>query len=360
MTTERVASLIRLKYFRSLARFIPAGGLILAFVVGGLLIFLSGFPPLTAYRALIETAFGSKNGIAETLVKAAPLLLAGLGVAIAFKGNINNIGAEGQIFMGALGGAYVGLFLGDLPPILGVPLTLIAGFVLGAVWGGLAAFFKLRFKANEIIVTLMMNYIAIEIAKFIISGPWRDPNHTEPFTALIVKGARLPVLLAGTRLHAGILVGIIATILVAWVIQRTVFGYQLTLLGANPTTAEYAGVRTGRVILIAMLVSGGLCGLAGVSELAGVQHRMIEHLSPGYGYTAIAIALLGRGNPWGVLAAAILFAGLEVGVQGMQQAVGVPVSTALILQGIVLLFVVAGIMLRQRVEILEQKKKASE
>ena len=320
----------------------------------------SGFPPLTAYGALIKTAFGSRSGIAETLVKAAPLLLAGLGIALTFKGNINNIGAEGQIYMGALGVSYVGLFMGDISPWVGIPLGILAGFVIGALWAGLAAYLKLRFNANEVIITLMLNYVAIEIAKYIISGPWRDPNHTEPFTAVIANGAKLPILLQGTRLHAGIILGVIAAALLWWILRKTVYGYQLTLLGANPRTAEYAGVNTSRMIFVTMLISGGLCGLAGVSELAGIQHRMIEHLSPGYGYTAIAIALLGRGNPWGVLVAAILFAGLEIGVQGMQQVAGVPISAALILQGTVLLFVVAGFMLRTRLETIEKKKKVSE
>lgn len=348
------------KLIRLSPNMIPALGLILALVVGGVLIYLSGFPPFTAYGALIKSAFGSKSGIAETMVKAAPLLLAGLGIALTFKGNINNIGAEGQIYMGALGATFVGLFLGDISPWLGIPLIIIFGFIAGALWSGLAAFLKLRFNANEIIITLMLNYVAIEIAKFMISGPWRDPNHTEPFTAVIAKGAKLPVLLAGTRLHAGIIVGVLATVILWWVIRRTVYGYQLTILGANPRTAEYSGIQTSRMIFLTMLIGGGLCGLAGVSELAGVQHRMIEHLSPGYGYTAIAIALLGRGNPWGVLVASILFAGLEVGVQGMQQAAGVPISAAQILQGTVLLFVVAGFMLRNKLEIIEQKKKARE
>lgn len=337
----------------------PALGLILALVVGGVLIQVSGFPPFTAYGALLKSAFGSASGMAETLVKAAPLLLAGLGIALTFKGNINNIGAEGQIYMGALGATYVGLFWGDISPWIGIPFVILFGFIAGALWAGLAAFLKLRFNANEVIITLMLNYVAIEIVKFVISGPWRDPEHTEPFTAVIAKGAKLPLLLPGTRLHAGILIGIIVTVVLWWVLRRTVYGYQLTILGANPRTAEYAGINTSRMIFFTMLIGGGLCGLAGVSELAGVQHRMIENLSPGYGYTAIAIALLGRGNPWGVLVASILFAGLEVGVQGMQQVAGVPISAAQILQGLVLLFVVAGFMLRTKYETIEQKKKVS-
>lgn len=335
----------------------PVAGLVLALVAGGLLIAASGFPPLKAYAAMLESAFGSTNGIGETLVKTSPLLLAGLGVAVAFKGNVINIGAEGQIYMGAIGATYVGLFMGDLRPVVGIPLGLLAGFLMGAIWGGAASFFKLRFGANEIIVTLMMNYVAIEIAKYLINGPWRDPAHTEPFSAPIAEGTKLPYLLHGTRLHAGIIVAVIATAILWWVLKNTVYGYQLNVLGANVRTAEYAGVKTARLILLTMIISGGLCGLAGVSELSGVHHRLIEELSPGYGYTAIAIALLGRFKPWSIMVSAVLFAGLAVGVQGMQQAAGVPVSAALILQGLVLLFVVAGIMVQQRQEIAAQKRE---
>jgi general nucleoside transport system permease protein len=335
----------------------PVAGLVLALVAGGLLIALSGFPPLKAYAAMLESAFGNKNGIGETLLKTSPLLLASLGVAVAFKGNVISIGAEGQIYMGAIGATYVGLFMGDLRPIVGIPLALLAGFFLGAIWGGIASFFKLRFGANEIIITLMMNYVAIEFTKYLVNGPWRDPSHTEPFSAPIIDGAELPYLLEGTRLHAGIIVAVLATAILWWVLKNTIFGYQLTVLGANIRTAEYAGVKTTRLILITMLISGGLCGLAGVSELSGVHHRLIEDLSPGYGYTAIAIALLGRFKPWSIMVSAILFAGLTVGVQGMQQAAGVPVSAALILQGLVLLFVVAGIMVQQRQEIAAQKRE---
>jgi simple sugar transport system permease protein len=345
------------QYYRVPPGVFPVAGLLLAFVAGGLLILVSGFPPLQAYAALIQSAFGSKNGIAQTLIQAAPLILASLGVAIAFKGNLLNIGAEGQLYMGAIGATFVGLFLGDLSPVVGIPLAIGMGFLLGAIWAGIAIFFKLKFGANEIIITLMMNYIAIEIAYWLISGPWKDPEFTEPFSAIITSGARLPVILPGSSLHAGILVAVIATVAIAWVMSKTVFGFQLAVMGASNRVADYAGIKTARLMLTSMLLGGGLAGLAGVCEVAGVQHRLIENLSPGYGYTAIAIAMLGNGNPWGILVASILFAGLDVGVQGMQQYVSVPVSAAEILKGLVLLFVVVGLVLSRRQEITQRKRK---
>jgi simple sugar transport system permease protein len=206
-----------------------------------------------------------------------------------------------------------------------------------------------KFQANEIIVTLMLNYIAIQISEYLISGPWRDPKYTEPFTALIASGTRLPIIIPGTRLHSGFIIAIIAVAVLWWVFRRTVFGYQLDVLGANRKAAEYSGIRVSRLIIFTMLLSGGLCGLAGVGEIAGIQYRMIENISANYGYTAIAIALLGKNRPLGVLVASILFAALIVGANGMEQSVGVSVSIAQVLMGIVLLFVLGGEAIRSRI-----------
>lgn len=328
---------------------IPIIAVVFALIIGAVLIELSGVSFVKAYSTMFRGAFGSANNLAETLVKATPLLLAGLGTAIAFRTKVFNIGAEGQLYMGALGATYVGLFLGDLPLVIGVPLTLLVGFIMGSIWAGIAALLKLKFRASEIIVTLMMNYLAVEFANYLISGPWRDPSSTEPFTAAIAVGARLPVMLSGTRLHFGFLVAIASALILWWVIRSTVFGYRLTVTGANDKAAVYSGIKTGRIILLTMLISGGLAGLAGVSEVAGVHHRMLEGLSPGYGYTAIAIAMLGRQEPLGVMVASILFSVLVVGADGMQRTTGVPVAVVLIIEGLVLLFVLASELFRQRI-----------
>jgi ABC-type uncharacterized transport system permease subunit len=340
---------------RPLADLIPVAAGALAFVVGAGLIALANVSPLRAYADLLGGAFGSRNSIAETLVKTTPLLLAGLGMAIAYRGRIMNIGAEGQILLGAVGATYVGLYMGQLSPIAGIPLALLAGFVLGALWAGIAALTKLRFGASELITTLMLNYIAIGLVGYLIAGPWKDPASPNPFTALITPGVRLPVLLAGTRLHAGILVALLATLASWFVLRHTVYGYQLGVVGASPRTAEYSGIRTGRLLLGTMLLSGGLAGLAGACELAGLHYRLLGGLSAGYGYTAIAIALLGRGKPIGVLIAAFLFAALTVGGDGMQQNSRVPVQVVLIIQGLLLLFILGGETLRARRKVAASK-----
>ena len=337
------------------ADLIPVAAVLLAFLVGAGLIALAGVSPLRAYADLLRGAFGSRNAIAETLVKTTPLLLAGLGTAVAFRGKIVNIGAEGQILMGAVGATYVGLYMGQLSPVAGVLLAGSAGFVLGALWVGIAAALKLRFGASELITTLMLNYVAIEIVDYLISGPWKDPKSYNAFTALIAPAVRLPVLLPGTRLHAGLLLALLATVALSYVLRHTVYGFQLNVVGANPKAASYSGIHGSRVILGTMLLSGGLAGLAGVSELAGLHYRLLGGLSAGYGYTAIAIALLGRGKPFGVLAAAFLFAALTVGGDGMQQGSAVPVQVVMIIEGLLLLFILGSEVFRARRRLVESK-----
>lgn len=234
----------------------PLLALAAALAIGAVLIALAGVSPLSAYAALLRAVAGSRNGIAETLVKTVPLLLAGLGTSIAYRGRLLNIGAEGQIYMGAVGAAYVGLFLGRLPAGLGIPLSLAAGFAAGGLWALLAALAKVKFKASELISSLMLTYIAIQVVSFLTAGPWKDPASTNAFTAEIAPGARLPVILSGTRLHAGLFVAA-AAVLLLWFVQRhTVFGFQLSILGANDQVAEYGGIHPGRLSLLVMLISG--------------------------------------------------------------------------------------------------------
>ena len=335
----------------------PVVAILFAFIIGAVLIAIAGVSPVEAYKSLFYYAFGNLNNFGETLVKAIPLMLAGLGMAVSIRARIFNIGAEGQIYMGALGAAYVGLFMGDLSPFIGIPLILIFGAAIGALWSGIAGFLKLKFQVNEIIVTLMMNYIAMEIVSYIVGGPWRDPRATEAFTAVFAKGAQLPIILPGTRLHAGIIVAVAAALILWWVTRSTVFGLQTRIVGENEEAAEYSGIKTGRMVILTMLISGALAGLAGVGEVAGLHHRVLEGFSPGYGYTAIAIALLGRLEPAGVMAAAFLFAALVVGADGMQVALGIPVSIVLIIEGLALLFVLGSEEFRKRRIILNMTEQ---
>lgn len=331
----------------------PIAAVLLALLCGTIIIAASGVSPLEAYWAMARGAFGNRHAFTETLVKASPLLLAGLGTAIAFKANIISIGAEGQLHMGALGAAYIGLHLREIPAIIGVPATIFAGILLGSIWGGIVGFMKVKFHAYEIIVSLMLNYIAIELVGYLVSGPWKDPAGFEPFTANITIGTRLPILLPGTRLHLGILLAFISSLLLWFIFRHTVFGYQVSVLGENKNAAKASGIRINRLIILIMLISGGLSGLAGVGELAGTHHRLLHGISPGYGYTAIAITQLGQRKPIGVMVAAFLFAALVVGADGMRREMGIPVAIAKIIEGLVLVFVITFEVLQKRYTIIK-------
>lgn len=322
--------------------------ILMAFLCGALLLLFSGYSPIEAYATLLKGSFGNINSIAEVLLKTTPLLLAALGLTISNRAQVISIGAEGQIFLGAMGAAAVGLYMGSLPAYIAIPLCMLFGVAIGAFWGGIAGWLKVKMNANEIIVTLMMNYIAIEAVRYLVNGPWRDPNSVEPFSAQITKGAWLPILVPRTRLHVGLLIALVMVLLFWWILRRTTLGYQLTICGSNPVAAEANGINGKRMIIISMLISGGMAGLAGAVELMGVHHRLIEEVSPNYGFTAIIIAILGRGKPVRVLFAAFFFAVLTVGADGMRRTMGIPVSVGTILQALVLLFALGSEIYEQR------------
>lgn len=327
---------------------------VLAFVCGAVMIGLSGYSPIEAYAAMLKGCFGNLNSVAEVLLKMTPLLLAALGLTISSRAQVISIGSEGQIYLGALGAAAVGLFTGDLPMLIALPLCMIAGTILGGIWGGIAGWLKVKKDANEIIVTLMMNYVAIEIVRYLVSGPWRDPEGVEPFTAQITKGAWIPVILPRTRLHLGLVIALAAVVLFWWLLKRTTFGYQLTVCGSNPDAAQTNGINGKKMIVLSMLISGGMAGLAGAIELMGVHHRLTEEVSPNYGFTAIIIAVLGRGKPVRVMFVSFLFAMLTVGADGMRRSLGIPVSVGSILQALVLLFVLGSEFSEQRLLLRER------
>ncbi len=314
----------------SVALALPAGGVILA---------LAGTNPWEAYKAMALGAFGSFYGLSETVVKAIPLLLAGLGVALAFQMRFWNIGAEGQLHLGALGATWVALNAPDLPAPLLQPLMILAAFAAGAAWGLIPAALKAYTGVNEIITTLMMNYIAILWLDFLVYGPWKDPHGFGfPLTAPFSPAAHLPRL-PGSRIHLGLALGLVAAFLLAFLLRRTRLGYEIRIIGLNPRAARYAGINIPKVTLLVMALGGGLAGLAGLSEVAGIQGRLKPGLSPGYGYTAIIVAWLARLHPWAVAAVSLLLGGLLVGGDMLQIAMGLPVTMTYILQGLLLFFV---------------------
>ena len=312
----------------------------LALAVGALLIMVWGANPLTAYAALFDGAFGSWNSIAETMLRSIPLTFTGLAIAIAFRAGAFNLGAEGQLFLGATASAFVGLLMPEVPGFLSIPAMIGTAMLVGALWSLLAGVLKLRFGANELITTIMLNYIAILFVSYLLRGPIQEASGYLPQTERLAASVRFPKLIEGTRLHMGVLLALMAVGLTHFALWHTTWGYKLRVVGLNPRAALNAGFNVTAITVSAFLLSGAVAGMAGYMEVVGVQRRMIENLSPGFGYTGIIVALLGRTNPFGVLAAAILFAGLQVGGSTMQAASGVPSTLTTLVQALVVLFVI--------------------
>lgn len=326
---------------------LPVAAVALALLVGaGMLVALKA-DPLKAYSAMLQGAAGNVSGITQTLVKATPLLLVGLGVTIAFRGGVINIGGEGQLIVGALATTAVALALPEWPGAILLPLALAAGVVGGAAWGGVPGVLKARLGVNEILSTIMMNQIAVQLANYLLREPMIDPAEIARGTR-IAQSAQLPEqvwlvrLVPRTLLHGGAVIALVMAVLVYIFLWRTTIGYRIRAVGLNPEAAQYAGIRVPLYQALALILGGAFAGLAGAVEVLGVQHRMMEGLSGGYGFSGIVAALFGKLHPLGAIPASILFGGLLVGADKMQRAVQVPSALIGALQGLVVLFVVSS------------------
>jgi simple sugar transport system permease protein len=335
------------------ALLVPVLAVFTALVLGALIIFLVGGNPVAAYRGLFQGAFGSAKALSETTVWATPYIFAGLAVAFAFHGGLFNIGAEGQLALGAVASAWVGYRLPELldlplPPIVHLPLAVGAGMAAGAIWGAIPGWLKAKTGAHEVINTIMMNYIALNVTSFLLNGPMKDPSpgNVVARTPKIAESARMPVIFAGFRFHWGFVIALLAAVLVWWVLWKTTLGFEVRTSGANPDAAKYAGVNVGRIIVITMAISGSLAGLAGTVEVTALNHRHELGFSVGYGFDAIAIALLGRNHPLGVVIAALLFGALRNGATRMQFLTQIPVDVISVIQALILLFVAADAIIR--------------
>lgn len=326
---------------------LPVLAMVIALVVGVLLLFLLGTDPIEAYSALIQGALGNISGITQTLTKATPLLLVGLGICIAFRGGVINIGGEGQIVVGALAATAFGVGFGDLPALILLPLTLISGAVAGLIWGGIPGLLKARLGVNEILTTVMMNQIALRLMNFLLRGPMLDPEHVAagtsiPQSAALPESIWLPRLVPRTLFHSGAILAVLLALAVYFLLWRTTIGYRIRAVGLNPHASRYAGIPVAKYVTLSLALSGMLCGLAGAVEVLGVHHRMLEGLSGGYGFSGIVAALFGKLHPLGAIPASALFGALLVGADKMQRAVQVPSALAIALQGLVVLFVVSS------------------
>jgi len=337
------------------AALVPFLAIFTALVIGGVIIWLAGGNPIQAYVGLFQGAFGSPKALSETAVWATPYIFAGLAVALAFKGGLFNIGVEGQLALGAVAAAWVGYALPDLlgitiPAIIHIPLAIGMGLLFGAIWAAIPGALKAYTGAHEVINTIMMNYIALNTVSFLLNGPMKDPNplNLSARTPEIAQSARLPVLFPGSglRVHWGFVIALLVAVLIWWLLEKTTFGFEVRTVGSNPDAAKYAGINFKRIIVLTMAVSGALAGLAGAIEVVGLNYRHELGFSIGYGFDAIAIALLGKTNPFGVVLAAILFGAMKNGGTRMQFLTQIPVDIISVIQGLILLFVAADAIIR--------------
>lgn len=326
----------------------PIAAIIAALLVSGLILLVSGYDPVKAFAAMWQGAFADLRTITELLIKATPLILIAAGLAVAFRASIWNIGAEGQFYAGAVASTAVGIYLGDLPAIALVPLLLLAAIVAGALWGMLAGWLKVRFGASEIVTTIMLNYIAIIGTGYLVTGPMIEGAGRYPQTAKIAEAAMLHRFLPPTRLHIGFLIALAVCLVLYVVLFKTSAGYAIRAVGINADAARYAGIDVRKNVLLAMAFSGGAAGLAGAVEIAGIAFRLYQHISPGFGFDAIAVALLANNNPLGIIFSGILFGALRSGSEMMQITARIPSVLVFAIQGLVILAVVAFGVYRTR------------
>ena len=321
----------------------PLLAIVLALTVSSIFILARGANPLTAYAAMLEGAFGSVVALTNTGVRATPLLLGGLGIALGFKAGLLNVGVEGQLYAGGLTATAVGIYPLPVPPLLHLALTILAGFAGGALWGLVPAYLRAYRGVSEIVVTLMLNYVGIQLANFLVQeySPLGEKGVFYPQSRLILESARLPILIKGTSLHAGVILAIVMGLLLHFVLRYTNFGFRTRMVGQNPEAARFAGVKVKRQTFAVLLISCGLGGLAGTVEVIGLKLRLFDRFSQGLGYDAIAVALMANGNPLAVILSAIFFGALRAGAGKMQVVVGIETPIASVIQALAVLFVIA-------------------
>lgn len=341
---------------------IAVAAVVAAAAVGAIMILSLGASPIDGFSALVDGAFGGRKELADTAIKAMPLLLVGTGICISFRARVINIGGEGQIVAGALVSTVTALALADLPPAMLIPAVLLAGVVGGGIWGAIPGALKAYLGVNEILSTIMLNIVAVQVMNYLLRDPLIDPAEIErgtriPQTERLSPNADLPILVDGTRLHLGVVVAIVAAV-AAWVfLWRSTTGYRLRAVGAGRDAARYAGIPVERMTLLALTASGAMCGLAGAVLVFGSEsHRLVtDGSSTGFtgsaGFNGIVAALFGALHPLLTIPASILFGGLLVGANAMQRAIQIPASLVIAMNGLVVVFVVASVSVRQRLRL---------
>lgn len=336
---------------------VPIVAVFIALLIGSILLIFIEVNPLEAYKYLIFGNFTNKYNIAEIFVKATPIILTGLSFTFAFRAGLFNIGGEGQMFAGAMASVFVGLKTGHLSPFITIPLCLLAAIIAGGLWGMIPGLLKGIFGSSEIIITIMFNYVALYLISYLVDKPLREASGFYPQTDLIGKNAFLPYVVSNTRLHIGFIIAVIISIIVYLILWKTPFGYRLRAVGHNSDGAEYSGINIRKNVIISLVISGALAGVAGFTEINGIHHRLLDNFSRNVGFDGIAAALLGSANPIGVVLSSILLGMLQTGANSMQRGVGVPANIVSIIQALIIILVLAGNMLRPKIELMLNRKE---
>jgi simple sugar transport system permease protein len=331
-------------WLRALIPIIAVG---LTFVFVSVIILAAGINPADTFYQLLISPLTKTTARWDIIVMATPLLLTGIGVAFAFASGYYNVGAEGQLYAGAIAAAWMGTQLGSISPVMSIPIMLIGGFVAGALWALPPALMKVKLGVDEVVTTLLLNSVMLFIVSALLNGPWRDPVTNWPQSPTIAESAQFPQIIARSRIHLGTLVAIAVLIAVWWIFTRTRFGLEVRAAGKGREAARFMGIKVDRVMLTAALISGGIAGLAGVGEVAGIHHYLIDAISPGYGYTGIIIAMLGGLSAPGIAAAGLFMALIDRGALSASRELGIPVYLADVVQAVLLLTTLAVLLLNR-------------
>jgi ABC-type uncharacterized transport system permease subunit len=319
----------------------PIAALVVAAALIAGVIAMLGANPFSVFAALTEGAFGTWYACVDTLVKSTPLIFTGLAVSLAFSGALWNIGADGQLTIGAIAAGAIGPQLGNFPHLIAVAIVLTAGAVGGAVWGGVAGWLRARRDVNEVISTIMLNFVAAQTLSWVVHGPLMEPSRAYPTSSLIAPTAMLDFYFAPSRLNLGMLLAVVLAVLCYVVLFNTSAGFELRAMGRNRRAATFFGVRIPALTVWVMALTGAMAGLGGAVQVSAISHRLYEKLSPGWGFEAIAVALVARLNPIGIIPAAIFFGALDNGSQAMQRTHGISPELVLVIQGLVILIILA-------------------
>jgi simple sugar transport system permease protein len=341
----------------------PLIGILLGLLAGAGLIALSGVNPLLAYAAMLKGAIGSPQSFANVLVRASPLLLAGVGVAIGIKAGLWNVGADGYMYMGAIGAGAVGMIPLALPPILHIALAILAGSVVAGVWGLLPAYLRAYRGVNEVVTMIMMNYVAQYFTSWMVHDPqpMAEPGSFFPMSRILAPSARLPILMTGTSLHPGFIIGIAACIFFYLALRFTPFGFRTRMLGTNPEAARYAGVNVRWQILFVLVIGALMGGVAGACEIMGLKMRVYQDFVSGVGFEGVAVALLAAGNPLGVIVTALFFSAVKTGGAAMSVSTGVGGPMTVVIEALCVIFTIAvGYSERKRLERTDKVEKEYE